>query len=344
MTLETEILQVLHFHPLASRSEIAALLTQAPSESTLKRLIGDAVKKNLILVSGRGPATKYSLSPQAHVTMPLDLATYFAADVDERQIQDCFNFELIKEILPKVVLFTDEELRTLTDAQRIFRANIQGMTDLEYRKEMERLGVDLSWKSSQIEGNTYSLLETERLLKEKQEASGKSKEEAIMLLNHKDALDFLLDNPVFLKEISVHHIEDIHAILTKELGVDRNIRHRRVGITGTNYRPLDNEFQIREALESSCALINQRENIFEKALLALVLLSYIQAFADGNKRTARITSNAILIANGYCPISFRTVDSIDYKKAMLLFYEQNNIGAFKQIFIEQFQFAVKTYF
>ena len=344
MTLETEILQVLHFHPLASRSEIAALLTQAPSESTLKRLIGDAVKKNLILVSGRGPATKYSLSPQAHVTMPLDLATYFAADVDERQIQDCFNFELIKEILPKVVLFTDEELRTLTDAQRIFRANIQGMTDLEYRKEMERLGVDLSWKSSQIEGNTYSLLETERLLKEKQEASGKSKEEAIMLLNHKDALDFLLDNPVFLKEISVHHIEDIHAILTKELGVDRNIRHRRVGITGTNYRPLDNEFQIREALESSCALINQRENIFEKALLALVLLSYIQAFADGNKRTARITINAILIANGYCPISFRTVDSIDYKKAMLLFYEQNNIGAFKQIFIEQFQFAVKTYF
>lgn len=70
----------------------------------------------------------------------------------------------------------------------------------------------------------------------------------------------------------------------------------------------------------------------------------IQAFSDGNKRTARITSNAILIANGYCPISFRTVDSIDYKKAMLIFYEQNNIAAFKKIFIEQFEFAVKTYF
>lgn len=63
-----------------------------------------------------------------------------------------------------------------------------------------------------------------------------------------------------------------------------------------------------------------------------------------NKRVARITSNAILIANGYCPISFRTVDSLDYKKAMLLFYEQNNISAFKQIFIEQFRFAVETYF
>lgn len=103
---------------------------------------------------------------------------------------------------------------------------------------MERLGVDLSWKSSQIEGNTYSLLETERLLKERQEATGKTREEAIMLLNHKDALDFVLNVPDYLKEISVHRIEDIHSLLTKDLGVERNIRRRRVGITGTNYRPL----------------------------------------------------------------------------------------------------------
>ncbi len=298
----------------------------------------------MIEVIGRGPSTRYKLSAQAHVTMPLDLDTYFDKDIDEREVQEMFNFELIREVLPKVEIFTAEELTVLQDAQNTFRHNMEGMTELEYRKEMERLGVDLSWKSSQIEGNTYSLLETERLLKDKQTASGKTKEEAIMLLNHKDALDFVLDMPDYLKEISVHRIEDIHSILTKELGADRNIRHRRVGITGTNYRPLDNEFQIREALEDTCVLINGKENVFEKAFLALVLLSYIQAFTDGNKRTARITSNAILIANGYCPISFRTVDSIDYKKAMLMFYEQNNIAAFKRIFIDQFLFAVKTYF
>ena len=107
---------------------------------------------------------------------------------------------------------------------------------------------------------------------------------------------------------------------------------------------MDNEFQIREAIHDTCNLINGKECVFEKALLTLVLLSYIQAFTDGNKRTARITSNAILIANGYCPLSFRTVSSIDYKKAMLIFYEQNNLHAFKQIFIDQFQFAVKEYF
>ena len=319
-------------------------LTKAPSDSTMKRLLSAAVKEGNIETAGRGPATKYKLTPQAHVTMPLDLATYFDKDIDEREIQESFNFDLIRDVLPKVEIFTKEELEVLNAAQMEFEKNTEGMTELEYRKEMERLGVDLSWKSSQIEGNTYSLLETERLLKDKQTASGKTKEEAIMLLNHKDALDFVLDIPDYLKELSVHRIEDIHSILTKELEVERNIRHRRVGITGTNYRPLDNEFQIREALEDTCTLVNGKDNVFEKALLTLVLLSYIQAFVDGNKRTARITSNAVLIANGYCPISFRTVDSIDYKKAMLIFYEQNNIAAFKKIFIEQFLFAVKTYF
>ena len=344
MTIDIEILQFLHYHPLANRIEIMAGLTKAPSDSTMKRLLSAAVKEGNIETAGRGPATKYKLTPQAHVTMPLDLATYFDKDIDEREVQESFNFDLIRDVLPKVEIFTKEELEVLNAAQMEFEKNTEGMTELEYRKEMERLGVDLSWKSSQIEGNTYSLLETERLLKDKQTASGKTKEEAVMLLNHKDALDFVLDVPDYLKELSVHRIEDIHSILTKELEVDSNIRHRRVGITGTNYRPLDNEFQIREALEDTCTLVNGKDNVFEKALLTLVLLSYIQAFVDGNKRTARITSNAILIANGYCPISFRTVDSIDYKKAMLMFYEQNNIAAFKKIFIEQFLFAVKTYF
>ena len=344
MTTEIEILQYLHYHPLSKRTEIGSAVTASISDRTLKRIIADCVEKGAVEVVGKGPATRYELTPQAHVTMPLNLDTYFDNDIDERKIQENFNFNLIREILPNVSLFSENELKLLHKAQSKFRLHLSEMTDTEYRKEMERLGIDLSWKSSQIEGNTYSLLETERLLKEKQTANGKTKEEAVMLLNHKDALDFILDEPDYLKAISLSRIEEIHALLIKELGVERNIRHRRVGITGTNYQPLDNEFQIREALEDSCLLINGKSEVFEKALLALVLLSYIQAFTDGNKRAARIISNGILIAYGYCPISFRSVDSIDYKKAMLMFYEQNNIAAFKQIFIDQFLFAVKNYF
>ena len=344
MTIQLEILQFLHYNPSSSRVEISAGLIEAPNERTLKRIIAELVQNGDVIVEGKGKATRYSLSAQSQLMMPLNIDTYFIKDVDERKVQESFNFRLIREVLPKVTLFTPDEKIRLESAHKVFLANMEALSDLEYRKEMERLGVDLSWKSSQIEGNTYSLLETERLLKEKQTAQGKTKEEAIMLLNHKDALDFILDNPDYLKELSVRRLEDIHSILTKELGVGNGIRKRRVGITGTNYRPLDNEFQIREALEDTCQLINGKENVFEKALLILVLLSYIQAFTDGNKRTARISSNAVLIAWGHCPISFRTVDSVDYKKAMLMFYEQNNIAAFKKIFIEQYEFAVKNYF
>lgn len=344
MDISREILQFLHYHPFSSRDEIAQGIGFEGSDATMKRLIATAVQDGDILVEGKARATRYRLSAQAHLLMPLNLDTYFAQDVDERQVQTSFNFDLIRTQLPAVTLFTDEEMDLLQELQVEFRRHVGEMTDNEYRKEMERLGIDLSWKSSQIEGNTYSLLETERLLRESKTADGKTKEEAVMLLNHKDALRFILDNPDYLKVLTVSHIEDIHQLLTKELSVDKGIRHRRVGITGTNYHPLDNEFQIREAMRDTCDLINGKENIFEKALLTLVLLSYIQPFSDGNKRTARITSNAILIANGYCPLSFRSVDSIDYKKAMLIFYEQNNIFAFKQIFIDQFAFAVREYF
>lgn len=344
MDTSREILQFLHYNPSSSREKIAAGINFEGSDATLKRLIAALVKNGDVITEGKARATSYKLSAQAHLLMPLNLDTYFAQDVDQRKVQNTFNFELIREQLPIVNIFTDEERKHLSELQTEFRSHVEDMSQNEYNKEMERLGIDLSWKSSQIEGNTYSLLETERLLRESKTAAGRTQEEAVMLLNHKYALRFILDNPDYLMSLTVSHIEDIHQLLTTGLSVDPGIRHRRVGIIGTNYRPLDNEFQIREALRDMCDLINGKEDVFEKALLALVLLSYIQAFSDGNKRTARITSNAILIANGYCPISFRSVDSVDYKKAMLIFYEQNNLYAFKKIFIDQFEFAVQEYF
>lgn len=344
MNESRDILQYLHYHPLSSRGDITTGTAFKGSDATLKRMIAAGIKAGDIVAEGKARATRYRLSPQAQLLMPLNLDTYFALEVDERQVQSSYNFELINGLLAETRLFSDKEQSHLDALQEEFRQHVSELTDNEYRKEMERLGIDLSWKSSQIEGNTYTLLETERLLRESKTAEGKTREEAVMLLNHKDALSFVLDNPDYLKELTVSHIEDIHQLLTKELSIDKGLRRHRVGITGTNYHPLDNEFQIREAMRDACELINSKSNIFEKALLTLILLSYIQPFSDGNKRTARITSNAILIANDYCPLSFRSVDSIDYKKAMLIFYEQNNLYAFKQIFMEQFEFAVKEYF
>lgn len=335
------ILEYIKTHPGVSSRQIEEAMNGEVSLATVKRMVNELMNNFYVYAEGKARATRYYASA---LFAPVDLDEYYSKEVDEREVQTGYNFDLIPNVLSKVALFTKEEMDELNALQTQFAENFSSLSEEQKRREMERLGIDLSWKSSQIEGNTYSLLETERLLKEKQTAAGKTKEEAIMLLNHKDALDFIVANPDYLQHLTISRIEDIHSLLIKELGVDRNIRTRRVGITGTNYRPIDNELQIREALQQTCDLVNARDNVFEKALYILALLSYIQAFNDGNKRVARITSNAILIANKYCPVSFRTVDSIDYKKAMLLFYEQNNISAFKQIFIEQFRFAVNTYF
>lgn len=341
--IEENIIGYLKNNPSSSSMEIFKSVPHDLSYATIKRILQKNVENKFLEVFGKGKNTRYTISFQYQFLYPIDVTTYFNQEIDERKILESFTITICEQ-LETVSLFSNLELEKLNKLQNLFIQNTSKLTDYEYQKELERLAIDLSWKSSQIEGNTYSLLETERLLKEKIEASGKSKEEAIMLFNHKLAIDFIVCNPDYLSELSVSKLEELHGLLIKDLAIENNIRRRNVGITGTNYRPLDNEFQIRDALQSMCDLINMKVNIFEKALLCLFLMSYIQAFNDGNKRTARIVSTAILIHNNYCPISFRTVDSIDYKKAMLIFYELNNIQPFKNIFIAQFEFAVKTYF
>ncbi|WP_293300845.1 Fic family protein [Pedobacter sp. UBA4863] len=344
MEQKNKVLQYIKEHPASSSSEIHKGLGLEIGYASLKRMLSKLVTAKMVVAKGKLKGTKYFISPSYEIIYPINIDEYFKKEVDERRILNLFNLALIPNILNDIQLFTDTEENQLQLLQHRFKENVAHLSDVAYNKELDRLAIDLSWKSSQIEGNTYSLLETERLLKEKETAAGKPKDDATMLLNHKEAINFIIATPDYVVPLGISGIEDIHSILIKDLGVERNIRQRRVGISGTNYVPLDNEHQIRDALNEMCKLVNNKNNVFEKALLTLVLLSYIQPFVDGNKRTARIISNAVLIAHGYCPLSFRTVDSIAYKKAMLLFYEQNNISALKDMFKEQYEFAVNTYF
>ena len=342
--LDENIIEALFPNKSLSRVELQAGLNTEVSDATFKRSLQRLLASGHIESVGKGRATQYRLSPMGELLSTIDIERYFLVPSDKRMIHTGYNFRLLDELLPKAVIFTPEERERLLALQLQFERNLSQQSPSGKYNEMRRLGIDLSWKSSQIEGNTYTLLETEQLLLNQREASGRTREEATMLLNHKRALDFLLKEPDFLDALSISHIEHIHSLLTADMGVEQNIRRSRVGITGTNYRPPDNEFQIREVLESACCVINACDCVFTKALLTLVLLSYIQAFMDGNKRTARICANGILIAHGYCPLSFRSVEPIDYKMAMLLFYERNNISAFKRIFMEQVEFAVASYF
>ena len=339
-----KILLLLQKKPLLSSKEIHDFMDQGTAYATLKRTLQVLLAQNLVRTTGKGKSTKYSLSSAYELLRPVDVEAYFQQEIDERIIKMRYNPSLIVDTLTKVNLFTETEQNHLRQVHQSYGDNIRQLSANAYALELERLAIDLSWKSSQIEGNTYTLLETERLLREKRTAEGKSKDEATMLLNHKEAIDFIIAQPSIVEKINVAIIEDMHSILVQDLGIDRNIRKWKVGISGSNYVPLDNDFQILEALEAMVVLINNESNVMSKALLALVLISYIQPFADGNKRTARMISNAILMPHQYCPLSYRTVDAMEYKKAMLIFYEQNNISPMKTLFIQQYEFAVKTYF
>ncbi len=347
--IDDKIINVIATSPLSSSKEIwETLKTEHQgfeiSYATLKRRLNGLMSKNLVSLTGKGRGTKYIISKEFQILYPIDDESYFTKDMSDRNAKKGFNFDLITDVLKEAKLFTEEELQKLNGLQEEYTENINKLTETENRKALEHLSIDLSWKSSEIEGNTYTLLETEALLKNKETAEGKTMEEANMLLNHKEALDFLIQEKTYLKPLTVAKIENIHSLLVKNLNIDRNIRKGIVSVTGTNYKPLDNEHQIKEALQDMCEIVNKRENIFEKSLLLLVFISYIQAFGDGNKRTARIISNGVLIQNNYCPISFLTIDSVKYKKAMLVFYEQNNLSSFKRIFIDQFEYAAITYF
>lgn len=340
---QLEILNIIETNNAISISKIRQFLSHKISTPSLNRDLGQLLLLNYILRHGTGRSIYYSLSSFYKVLKNYDLENYFKVEVDLRKGNKAFNFD-IYNILSEVEIFNTNEIRILEDLKNQYQANIKNLSKTIYQKELERLTIELSWKSSQIEGNTYSLLETERLLIDKEAVDTKSKDEAIMLINHKITLDYILANKHESKRLTLKYIEEIHSLLIKDLGVSRNIRSTPVGIIGSTYVPLDNGHQIRENLEKMCDLINNKENIFEKALLSLLLISYIQPFEDGNKRVSRMISTAILDAHGACPLSYRSVSAFDYKKSILLFYEQNNITAFKNIFMEQSLFACKNYF
>ncbi|MBU0647930.1 Fic family protein [Patescibacteria group bacterium] len=312
------------------------------SRVTVVRDMELLLRAGLVEKKGQGRSLVYV----EKITIPLleyvAVDDYFRQEQDQRQVKyERFNWESIGWMGG---VFDQRELKNLADLNKEYQLKVKKMSKAAWKKELGRWLIELAWKSSQIEGNTYSLLDTEVLIKEKKEAAGHSREEAIMILNHKKALEYILGNRSKFKILRLRQIEDVHRMLVKDLGVAAGLRQKIVRVVGTNYRPLDNVYQIKEAMEKMVKKINKLSDPFSKSLLAIMFLSYIQPFEDGNKRTSRLVGNAVLLANGLCPLSLRTIDEVEYKKAMILFYEQNSVRYFKELFMEQFGWAVKNYF
>lgn len=311
------------------------------SRITLVRDLNALLKAGQIEKFGEGRGVYYE-AVGGESNAFFDEERYFDKEADKRLIKgQCLDFENLgfwENFIRR------DELNRFDQLTKVFSQKVQKIEKYAFKKELERITIEFSWKSSQIEGNTYSLLDTERLINAHQEAKGHTHEEALMILNHKTALEYAWSKPEYFKTINVRKIEEIHSLIAKGLKIPQGIRKSSVGIIGTAYKPYDNQFQLRESLEALCGLINRFKHPLQKALLAVCGLSYIQPFQDGNKRTSRLIGNAILLANNCCPLSYRSADEVLYKKAMIIFYEQHSVSLFKMIFLEQYSFAVKNYF
>jgi hypothetical protein len=206
-----------------------------------------------------------------------------------------------------------------------------------YAKEIfQRLLIDLSWNSSRLEGNTYSLLETQRLLSMGQTAKGKTVEEAQMILNHKEAIEFIIQSAEDVG-FNRYSILGLHALLSNNLLPDStasgSIRKISVGIGRSVYLPLEIPQQIEEMFNLMLEKADQIENPFEQAFFISVHLTYLQPFEDVNKRVSRLAANIPLIKHNLSPLSFVDVPKDIYTLGLLGIYELNRIEILKDVFI-----------
>lgn len=308
---------------------------------TIIRDMSRLIDLGLARSEGKARSTAYYLRETNPLLAFIDMGEYFEHEMSERHPLKQFQ-EGVMEHLHN--LFSPEEQAVWIKSSVEFKKRVSLINPTIYKRELERFIIEFSWKSSQIEGNTYDLLETETLIKQHIEARGRTKEESVMILNHKDAFDTILKQKQRFQSLSYSLVVQLHNVLVKGLAISTGMRTQPVRITGTVYTPPQGRERLDDLLRSIIIFINQAPFPPEKALIIASMIAYLQPFADGNKRTARMLANALLLAHDYFPLSYRTVDPNEYTKAMILFYEQNNLYHLKRICMEQLKFAKDNYF
>lgn len=339
---QKQILSILKQGNRVARQELATqiLAQKGTSRITIIRDLNYLIDNKLIKTEGKGKNTKYILAETNPLLVYLDISKYFETEPEARIANIKFNgsiFSLLNN------LYTSEDINLWERSARVFKEAKEKLDPSIYKRELERFIIELSWKSSQIEGNTYSLIETETLIKQNIKARGRSDEEAVMILNHKRAFEVILDKKDSFRKLKLSDIVQLHQVLTKGM-VTTGVREQKVRISGTQYEPLSDKREIENALKQLIELVNKTEYPPEKALILAIMIAYIQPFADGNKRTSRMLSNAVLMAYDYFPLSYRNIDVNEYRSAMIIFYETNNLYIFKRLYMKQLQFAVDNYF
>ncbi len=369
------ILRLLNEVAAVSVRSIAKARGIAELNETERRAIRRALRslenRNLIVSQGSGPARSYVLfrhktettQPVVHAK-PEEAATekgvpfakmdlspeskallrYIDQDVAERTPVG-YDREFLRSYEPNESFYlTPDQREGLLEVGRV--EMIERPAGTYARNILSRLLIDLSWNSSRLEGNTYSLLETKRLIEFGEATDGKDVSEAQMILNHKAAIEYIVES-ADEDRITSHEIYSIHAMLSENLlgdpAASGRLRSLVVGIGGSTYLPLENPQVLRECFDLFVEKLNAIENPFEQSLFSIVHLSYMQAFEDVNKRTARLVSNIPLIKANLKPLSFMDVDQAAYVSALLGVYEKNDVSLIRDLYIWAYKRSSQRY-
>lgn len=351
----------------ARRSDIAKGVKQIP-QRTLQYWLKNLVEGGRLTQQGKGPAARYRLPATAEE--PKETAAR-QVDPGKQQTEEAivplsdeskkirqylrqpsgarkavgYNRQFLDSYRPNTSFYLSSEERAHLAEVGKTPAVVEAAGT--YAKQiLNRLLIDLSWNSSRLEGNTYSLLDTRRLIEFGEEAQGGNRLEAQMILNHKDAIAFLVtaaDETGFNR----HTVLNLHGILAQNLLADEaaagRLRRIAVGIEKSAFHPLEVPQLIEECFNQILATANAIRNPFEQAFFAMVHLPYLQPFDDVNKRVSRLAANIPFIKGNLSPLSFTGVPRSSYTDAILGVYELNKVDLLKDVFIWAYERSAERY-
>jgi len=353
---QTILLNIISRYPDGvSLSGINSELSLDITRRTLQNRLALLVKQGRIIRKGRGRGAKYfaqgnepKLELSSSNTIPLSQFSTEIKEIVQRPVgqRKIVGYErsFLDSYRPNEVFYLP--LATRQHLAKIGRSKEQKRPAGTYAREIfGRLLIDLSWNSSRLEGNTYSLLETERLLKLGEITEGKNADEAQMILNHKGAIEMLVEQSEMIG-FNRHTLFSMHALLTHNL-LDNmacgSLRTIPVSIGRSTYEPHANPQAIEECfnqiLDTAASIVDP----FEQSFFIMVHVPYLQPFEDGNKRTSRLAANIPFIRENICPLSFMEVPKKDYVAGLLGVYECNKVDLLRDVFVWAYERSCSRY-
>ncbi len=330
-----------------SLSILLSKMDHSVSDRTIRRWLDELIKEGFVEKKGQKKATKYRILAQLPDNIFSRESQLIIAKVRapiQKRLPTAYEPGWIASYVPNKTFYIPKKDRVYLKSQGR-RSKNHDPAGTYAHQIYNRLLIDLSYNSSRLEGNTYSLLDTQKLILEGAGAEGKLNEEKIMILNHKEAIRYLVDQAAKI-QISSETIYTLHFLLSDGL-VDQHlsgvVRDCGVRIGSSAYMPYENPKDLKSMLNQITKKAFLIEDPFEQSFFLLVHLSYLQPFIDVNKRTARLSANIPLIKQNFVPLSFNDIDKDDYISAILAIYELQNVRPLLDLYLFSYTRTCASY-